>query len=152
MFDFKDIRNKFGDNPFLSTLNSILPIVTTKPYKKGELINYQGRNFVCQRDVGVGKNVFLVLDGGIAIPEEVETDTPLNERLVLDRRVSDPAAPPEPVLPWLWGVNYLNEAITYPNGTVRGKIKNLDLLDAFYFSIYADKRDAVHTISLGSPN
>ena len=161
MFNFKNIRNQFGDNPFASDLENVFIIETTKPYKQGQVLNHLGINYIVKRDVGVRKKILLVQDGLIAIPEEASYNSILNTRQVLNRHVqNEPVRVFEVPVTGVWGFSgyydYVpKSAIIHFNS--RGKdeiVFNNSTTSSMKFGfIYVDPLDSnkrVYTLSVGN--
>lgn len=107
---------------------------STKPYKKGETINYLGLNYTFQTDVASGKKVLLILDGLIAIGEEVSNNSFLNERVVLNRKVNPEVSRQDNLIPYLWSISFTND-------------------QSYYRTYYTDRRNTTEETSIASnPN
>ena len=110
MFDFKNIRDSFGDNPFSEDLQNGFITETTKPYRQGDTINFNGINYTCQSDIPARSPVLLILNGQIAVGETISPVGVNSERLVLDRKVSLERVREREKIPYLWSVTFSNRA------------------------------------------
>lgn len=156
MFDFKKLRDRFGDNPFAADLQNGFIIESTRPYRKGESINYNGLNYTLQSDVPARVNVLLILDGQIAVGETISPQGVISERVVLDRKSTVEKVTATVKIPWLWSVTFNSSAYYTCYGNPRGvqeevtRLSNTEIDGDTNWFVWTNQRNRVYTLGFSN--